>query len=134
MKPITWLRKFDKRGDQGYPVATLAFYGPDDKKASKAVLGIIPSKDAEVQLHKWFRESPDADLRYEIKLQNAWIEIIRPGRRPKPRDNRGNQRIIPLGSVCIFYPNRSGKDRCVRFLACLGAAAQSSGKSLSHLQ
>ena len=46
MKPITWLRKFAKRGNQGYPVATLAFYGPDDKKASKAVLGIILSKDS----------------------------------------------------------------------------------------
>jgi hypothetical protein len=39
MKPITWLRKFAKRGDQGYPVATIAFYGPDDKKASKVSLG-----------------------------------------------------------------------------------------------
>jgi hypothetical protein len=57
-----------------------SFYGPDDKKASKAVLGIILSKDSEVQLHKWFRESPDADLRYDIKLQNAW-------------DDRGNQRM-----------------------------------------
>jgi hypothetical protein len=74
MKPITWLRKFAHRGDQGYPVATLAFYGPDDKKASKAVLGIILSKESEVQLHKWFRESPAADLRYDIKLQNAWIK------------------------------------------------------------
>jgi hypothetical protein len=77
MKPITRLRKNVKRGHQGYPVATLIFYGPADKKASKAVLGIIPSKDAEVQLHKWFRESPDTDLRYDIKLQNAWIEIMR---------------------------------------------------------
>jgi hypothetical protein len=77
MKPITWLRRIAKRGNQGYPVATLAFYGPDDKKASKAVLGIILSKDSEVQLHKWFRESPDADLRHDNKLQNAWIEIIR---------------------------------------------------------
>jgi len=77
VKPITWLRKFVNRGDRGYPVATLAFYGPDDKKASKAVLGIIPSKDSEAQLHKWFRESPDADLRYDIKLQNTWIDIIR---------------------------------------------------------
>jgi hypothetical protein len=41
------------------------------------VLGIILSKGAEPQLHKWFRESPNADLRYDIKLQNAWIEIIR---------------------------------------------------------
>jgi hypothetical protein len=77
MKPITWLRKFAHRGDQGYPVATLAFYGPDDKKASKAVLGIIFGKNFEVQLHKWFRESANADLRYDIRLQKVWIEIIR---------------------------------------------------------
>ncbi len=77
MKPITWLRKIAKRGNQGYPVATLAFYGPDDKKASKAVLGIILSKGSEAQLHKWFRESEAVDLRYDIKLQNVWIEIIR---------------------------------------------------------
>ena len=77
MKPITWLRKSVRRGDQGYPVATLAFYGPDAKKASKVVLGIIPSQGAEPQLRKWYRELPDADLRYDIKLQNVWIEIIR---------------------------------------------------------
>jgi hypothetical protein len=77
MKPITWLRKFAKRRDQDYPIATLAFYGPDDKKASKVVLGIIASRGAEPQLHKWFRESPEADLRYDTKLQNTWIEILR---------------------------------------------------------
>ena len=77
MKPITWLGKLAKRGERGYPVATLAFYGPDDRKASKAVLGIIVSQDADPHLHKWFREVPDADLRYDVKLQNAWIEIMR---------------------------------------------------------
>ena len=77
MKPITWLRRFVNRGDQGHPIATLAFYGPDDKKASKAVLGIFACKGAEPQLHKWFGESPEVDLRYDAKLQNAWIEIIR---------------------------------------------------------
>lgn len=77
MKPITWLRKFAKRGHRGYPVATLAFYGPDDRKASKAVLGVFDSEGAEPQLHKWFRDSPHADLRYDARLQNAWIEIMR---------------------------------------------------------
>jgi hypothetical protein len=77
MKPITWLRKLAKRGERGYPIATLAFYGPDDKKASKAVLGIIVSPGAEVHLHKGFREVPQADLRYDLKLQNAWIELMR---------------------------------------------------------
>ncbi|HEY2122822.1 MAG TPA: hypothetical protein VGH07_04445 [Chthoniobacterales bacterium] len=77
MKPITWLRRFANRGHRSYPVAALAFYGPDNRKASKGVLGIIPVADAEPELHKWFRHLPEADLRYDIKLQNAWIEIIR---------------------------------------------------------
>jgi len=58
-------------------MATLAFYGPDDKKASKAVLGIKPHEDTDIELHKWFRESPEVDLRYDVKLQNTWIEIMR---------------------------------------------------------
>jgi hypothetical protein len=77
MKPITWLRKLAKRGNRGYPLATLAFYGPDDRKASKAVLGIFSSEGTDPQLHKWFRDSPDADLRYNLGLQNAWIELMR---------------------------------------------------------
>jgi hypothetical protein len=77
MKPITRLRKLAKRRDKGYPVATIIFYGPDDKKASKVVLGIIASEGAAPQLQKWFRRSPNADLRYDIDLQNTWLEIIR---------------------------------------------------------
>ena len=76
MKPITRLRKFKNRGDRHYPMASLAFYGPDDRKASKAVLGIQPNRDADIELHKWVRDSPEADLRYDVKLQNTWIEII----------------------------------------------------------
>jgi hypothetical protein len=83
-------------GNQDYSIATLAFYGPDDKKASKAVIGIILSKDAEAQLHKSFRESPDADLRYDIKLQNAWIEIIRREGVRSLADDRGDLRMTDL--------------------------------------
>jgi hypothetical protein len=39
MKPVPWLRKLAKRGPQHYPLATLAFYGSDDRKATKPVLG-----------------------------------------------------------------------------------------------
>jgi hypothetical protein len=51
-------------------------------------------------------ESRPTELIYvtTFKLQNAWIEIIRPGRRPKPRDDRGNQKIIPLGKCLYFLP------------------------------
>jgi hypothetical protein len=118
MKPITWLRKFARRRDQGYPVATLAFYGPDDKKASKAVLGIILSEGAEPQLHKWFRESPNADLRYDIKLQYTWVETIR---REGVRSVAMIEEIngcpheegldYPLGEVCPLCPFRARRSR-----------------------
>jgi hypothetical protein len=65
MNSITWLRKSANRGDQGHPIATLAFCGPGDKKASEAVLGIFASKGTEPQLRRWLAESPEMDLRYE---------------------------------------------------------------------
>ncbi|HEX6566955.1 MAG TPA: hypothetical protein VF020_21875 [Chthoniobacterales bacterium] len=76
MKPITWLRKFAARGASGYPVATLVFYGPNDRKATKAVLGIIDTEGAEPRFHTWAYEVADKDLRYNVDLQNEWIKII----------------------------------------------------------
>lgn len=35
------------RGFQGYPVATVAFYGPDDKRATKVSVGIVTEEGAE---------------------------------------------------------------------------------------
>ena len=76
MKPISWLRKFAERGSGGYPVATLAFYGPDNRKATKAVLGIIDTQEAEPRLRTWGGETADKDLRYDVSLQSDWVRII----------------------------------------------------------
>ena len=35
------LTKRAKKGFRGFPVATVAFYGPDDRRASKMVVSII---------------------------------------------------------------------------------------------
>src|SRR5271167_3451364 len=42
------LRKKAKRGMRGYPVASVAYYGPDESRASKVAVGILVSEDAEV--------------------------------------------------------------------------------------
>jgi hypothetical protein len=43
-----------------YPAATLAYYGPTDQLATKAVCGIIPRADADVEdLHKWITNAGD---------------------------------------------------------------------------
>jgi len=44
-----------RRGFRGYPMATVAFYGPDNKRASKAVVGIFIAKGQPVaELRRWF--------------------------------------------------------------------------------
>ena len=55
------LKKRARKGFRGYPVATVAFYGPDHKRANKLVIGIITHEGAEPELTKWF--SDDADIR-----------------------------------------------------------------------
>jgi hypothetical protein len=67
----TWfrdkLRKKAKRGFQGYPVATVTYYGPDDKHASKVSVGIILEEGGEVDaLERWFNETSDIRLDAEI--------------------------------------------------------------------
>ena len=62
MKKSKKIKKLLNKGFRGYPVATIAYYGPDDKKATKVAVGIVPSEGAEPDmLKKWFNE--DIDIR-----------------------------------------------------------------------
>jgi len=61
----TWyrdrLRKKAQMGLQGYPVASVAFYGPDNLRASKVVVGIMPAQGAEIsELARWTSDAHDA--------------------------------------------------------------------------
>jgi hypothetical protein len=59
-QPRKWLDKKSKLGFRGYPVGTIAFYGPDDQHASKAAVAVIVAPDTEpVALRRWFAESGD---------------------------------------------------------------------------
>ena len=74
-RPITQLRKRAKQGDLGFPRATLAFYGPDNSKGTKAVLGIFMYEDDEGLIHKYFSE--EKDIRYQIKTQEDILARLR---------------------------------------------------------
>ena len=51
------LAKKAKRGFRGYPVATVALYGPDDITATKIAVGIVPAEGAEVsELRRWLSD------------------------------------------------------------------------------
>src|ERR1700692_4810510 len=41
------LSKRAKKGFRGWPLATIALYGPDDSTATKLTVGIVPAEDAE---------------------------------------------------------------------------------------
>jgi hypothetical protein len=43
------LRKKAKKRLRGWPLATIAFYGPNLSQATKAAVGIIPSENAEAE-------------------------------------------------------------------------------------
>ncbi len=69
------LRKKANRGFHGYPVATVAFYGPDDKVATKVAVGIVAEEGAEpVALERWL--SHESDVRYEPSVESAVLEFI----------------------------------------------------------
>ena len=70
------LLKKARRGFHGYPVATVAYYGPDDRRASKVAVGIIMAEDEEAgELQRWFSEQ--GDVRRDAAVQRAILEFIR---------------------------------------------------------
>ena len=52
------LGKKAKRGFRGFPVGTIAFYGPDDRRATKLVAAVIAKED-----------DPPSDLRPEFAVR-----------------------------------------------------------------
>src|SRR5262249_33505864 len=54
------LRKKASKGLRGWPIATIAFYGPNLSQATKVTVGIVPSNNANVtELRDWKVEHGD---------------------------------------------------------------------------
>ncbi len=75
MKAITQLREKAKLGYRGFPQATLAFYGPDDKTATKAVLGVFLHEGADCTLFRFFSE--DKDVRFKVEIQQSVLARLK---------------------------------------------------------
>ena len=93
------LRKKAKRGFRGYPIATVAFYGPDDRRASKVAVGIVADESGEVvELERWFAE--EADARSDLDTGEAIEAFIR----------SRNVRSVVMGDRIIGCPHEEGID------------------------
>ena len=70
------LTKKARRGFRGYPVATVAFYGPDDKTATKVAVGIVNHEGAEPDpFQRWFSDENDA--RFNEQIGKQVLEFIK---------------------------------------------------------
>lgn len=69
------LGKKAKKGFRGFPIATVALYGPTDKKATKLVVGIVPREGAEPnEMRKWYSAE---DLQKDLDLYDEVLEFIK---------------------------------------------------------
>ena len=112
-----WLAKKAKAGFRGYPMATIAFYGPDNRRASKAAIGFQPSEEVEVDVLERLY-SDDTDLRSDAEALEAIGTLLR---ERAVRSVVVLDRIIgcpheegidyPDGEVCPQCPFWAGRDR-----------------------
>src|SRR5258707_13018006 len=59
-RSASWLAKSARRGFRGYPIATVALYGPTADLATKIAVSIIPDeRNSPDQLERWFSEGID---------------------------------------------------------------------------
>ena len=69
------LRKKARRGLQGWPIATIAFYGPNLSQATKAAVGIVASEHAGVrELRAW--KVDHGDIRANPGIAREILEFI----------------------------------------------------------
>ena len=70
------LRKKARKGLRGWPIATIAFYGPNLSQATKVTVGIVPSENAEVEeLRDW--KVNRGDIRRDPGIARTWAQDIR---------------------------------------------------------
>jgi len=99
----TWFRdklnKKAKRGFQGYPVATITYYGPNDRQASKVTVGIILEDGGAVALlERWSKEMQD--IRKDPEANEENVQFI---------SNHGAKSLVMPDRI-LRCPHEEGKD------------------------
>jgi hypothetical protein len=109
-----------RRRFRGYPVATVAFYGPDAERASKVVVAIVRDEGHEPDpLERWFSE--DIDVRTDaavgeevmafIKRHGVKSVVVTDGLFGCPHEEGID---YPEGKSCPKCPYWAGRDRFTR--------------------
>ena len=91
------ISKKAKKGFQGYPLLTIAYYGPTNKLATKVAVGVIESEGSEPEMEKFILEK---DVRNDFEVQAAIIEIL----------EKSGAKSVSLIQEIIGCPHEEGID------------------------
>lgn len=116
--PRSWLDTNFRPAFRGYPVVTVAFYGPDDKLATKVAVSVILTESNEPDvLNRWFSEG-GLDVRHDPEIGEQILAFLKPY---APRSTVVTDGIIgcpheegtdyPEGTSCPQCPFWAGRDR-----------------------
>lgn len=111
------LERKAERGFQGYPIGTVAFYGPDNRRATKVVVGIAHDDRGKVRkLEKWFSDVADvredaaigAQILSFLQQHGVRSVVVGPGILGCPHEEGID---YPLGGTCSNCPYWAGRER-----------------------
>jgi hypothetical protein len=111
------LAKRAERGFRGYPLATVALYGPTDRVATKVVVGIIPVDGAEPdELQRWLVDRGDVrsdrsvemDIGQMLQRRGVRTVVMTPTIIGCPHEEGVD---YPEGTTCPRCPYWEGRDR-----------------------
>jgi tetratricopeptide (TPR) repeat protein len=94
----TALRKKAEKGFQGFPVATVAYYGPNDRVATKVVVGIEESETSEGEILRW--HSPALDIRRNADVLEEIVKLLR----------RRDVKSVAMTEAILGCPHEEGVD------------------------
>lgn len=111
------LSKRAKRGFRGWPLATVALYGPDNTIATKLSVGILPGEDPEAtDLRRWSSKQP-TDIREDNGVAEEVLAFItEAGAKSVVMTDRiigcpHEEGIDYEGATCPACPFWAGRDR-----------------------
>ena len=114
----SWVDRRFRPGFRGYPIATIAFYGPDDKLATKVAVSVFLRENNEPDfLERWFSKG-DIDVREDLDIGEQILAFLK---LHAPRSTVMTGGIIgcpheegvdyPEGASCPHCPFWAGRDR-----------------------
>ena len=74
----SWVDGKFRSGFRGYPIATVAFYGPNDKLATKVVVSVFLTESNDPDfLQRWFSDD-DLDIRQDLAIGEQILTFLNP--------------------------------------------------------